>query len=125
MSIDGAWRPCAARGNFARRKLAQILFVSMLAANFFAPANAAARPSDTIFEQDTAADAAYVGASRIAARAASSFTNRFDCSEPSFISEMLTSPAFGADTRSAYQAATDAFTGAASTYNPDNRDDRE
>jgi rare lipoprotein A len=38
---------------------------------------------------------------------------------------MLASPAFGAETRTAYRPATDAFTGAASTYNPHNRADRE
>jgi len=125
MSIDDARRPCAAGGSFARRKLAQIVFVSMLAAIFFVTAHAAARPNTTISEQDNAADAAYVGASRIAARTSSSFTNRFDCSEPSFITELLTSPAFGADPRSVYLPATDTFTGAASTYNPHNRHDRE
>jgi rare lipoprotein A len=55
----------------------------------------------------------------------SSFSNRFDCSEPSVITEMLTSPAFGVEARSVYLPATDTFTGAASTYNPHNRRDRE
>jgi rare lipoprotein A len=123
MSIDGAWRPCAARGNFARRKLAQIAFVSMLAANFFVTAQAVAKSSETVLDNE-AADAAYVGAPKKAAQTSSSFTSRFDCSQPSFITEMLTSPAFGADERAAYRRAEDTLIGAASTYNPHNRHDR-
>jgi len=122
MSIDGAWRPCAARGNFARRKLAQIAFVSVLAANFFVTAHASARTGNIISE--TGSDAAYVGAPKSTLQASTSFTNRFDCSQPSFITEMLTSPAFGADERAEYRRAPDALIGAASTYNPHNRHDR-
>jgi rare lipoprotein A len=124
MSIADAWRPCAAGGNVARRKLTQIAFVSMLAANFFVTANAAAKSSDTILNNEIAADAAYVGASKKAAQASSSFSNRFDCSQPSFIAEMLTSPAFDADERVAFRRAEDTLVGGASTYNPHDRRDR-
>src|SRR5690349_14103818 len=122
MSIADAWRPCAARGNIARRKLAQILFVPMLAANFFVTAQASASTSGIVSE--SAADAVYIGAPKATARASVSFTSRFDCSQPSFITEMLTSPAFGVDERVEYRRAPDTLIGAASTYNPHNRHDR-
>lgn len=122
MSIADAWRPCAARGNFARRKLAQIAFVSVLAANFFVTAQASARTSDIV--SDAAADAAYVGAPKATVQASTSLASRFDCSQPSFITEMLTSPAFAADERPEYRRAEDTLVGAASTYNPHNRHDR-
>jgi len=94
----------------------------MLAANFFVTTNAIARTSDAIV--DSATDAAYAGVPNRVAQASSSFTNRFDCSQPSFITEMLTSPAFGTDARAANRHGPDTLVGAASTYNPNNRHDR-
>ena len=94
----------------------------MLAANFFVTAHASARTGNIISE--TGSDAAYVGAPKSTLQASTSFTNRFDCSQPSFITEMLTSAAFGADERTEYRRAPDTLIGAASTYNPYNRRDR-
>jgi rare lipoprotein A len=94
----------------------------MLAANFFVTAQASARTTDIVAE--STADAAYVGVPKATARASTSFTSRFDCSQPSFITEMLTSPAFGADERVEYRREPDTLIGAASTYNPHDRHDR-
>jgi len=95
----------------------------MLAANFFAAGQAAAKASDIDVASASVPDAAYIGVPKSAAKASSSFTNRFDCSQPSFITEMLTSPAFNADERASYRRAEDTLIGAASTYNPYNRAD--
>jgi rare lipoprotein A len=130
MSDDGIVRPCAAGGNFALRQAARrfgyaaVLAIGALTA---LDASGATRPNPETAETETAAVALYLGAPAATHQASSSFTNRFDCSQSSFIAEMLTAAAYdGPLSKSrAYTPAAEALTGAASTYNPHDPSDRD
>jgi hypothetical protein len=117
MSISDLSRPCAATGGFTSKLAAQLACAMLVAASFLISEAGQAKPSLDISES---ASLNLSGARSI--NKTSSFSNRFDCSQTSFMVEMLDCPVAGKP--QAFVPAGEEFIGIASTYNPNDPKDR-
>jgi rare lipoprotein A len=117
MSISDLSRPCAATGGYTSKLAARLACAMIVAASFLISAAGQAKPSLDI---DESAPLNLSGARSI--NKSSSFSSRFDCSQTSFIVEMLDCPAAGKP--QAFVPAGEEFIGIASTYNPNDPKDR-
>ena len=90
MSISDLSRPCAATGGFTSKLAARLACAMLVAASFLISAAGQAMPSLDIGES---APLDLSGARAI--NKSSSFSSRFDCSQTSFMVEMLDCPAAG------------------------------
>ena len=117
MSKSDLSRPCAATGGYTSKLAARLACATLVAASFLISAAGHAKPSLDIGESDSAN---LSGARSI--NKTSSFSSRFDCSERSFMVEMLDCPAAGKP--QAFVPAGEEFIGIASTYNPHDPKDR-
>ena len=104
-------RPCAATGGFTLKLAARLACAMLVAASSFLFSEAHAKPSMDVGE---AASPSHNGARSI--NKSSSFSSRHDCSETSFIVELLDCPAIG--NTQTFVPTGEEFVGAASTYNP-------
>jgi rare lipoprotein A len=117
MSISDLSRPCAATGGFTSKLAARLACATLVAASFLLSQAGHAKPSLDIGESAPV----NLGGARLINKT-SSFSSRFDCSQTSFMVEMLECPAGGKPR--AYTPAGEEFIGIASTYNPNDPKDR-
>ncbi len=117
MCISELSRPCAATGGFTSKLAARLACATLVAASFLISAAGQAKPSLDI------GDSARLNPTDLRSiKTTSSFSSRLDCSRTSFMVEMLNCPLAGK--HQAFVPAGEEFVGIASTYNPNDPNDR-